>query len=163
MKPEKPLTPPSPPLSGGERTDQTESDTIPSPDKGRVREGLKHPKHLPYNPKLTTYARTNRKNPTPAETTLWQKLQRNRQFHGYKFLRQKPIGPYVADFYCAELKLVVEIDGDSHAAQEAYDAARTAYLARQGIRVLRYTNLDVGQQFAGIHDDLTTHLEKTSL
>ncbi len=161
MKPEKPLTPPSPPLSGGE--DAAETSTTPSPDKGRAGEGLKHPKHLPYNPKLTTYARANRKNPTPAETILWQKLLRNRQFHGYKFLRQKPIGPYVADFYCAELKLVIEIDGDSHAAQEAYDAARTAYLARQGIRVLRYTNLDVGQQLAGIHDDLTTHLEKTSL
>ncbi|MBP7203203.1 MAG: endonuclease domain-containing protein [Propionivibrio sp.] len=109
---------------------------------------------------MTAFARANRKTPTPAETTLWQKLLRNRQFHGYKFLRQKPIGPYVADFYCAELKLVLEIDGDIHAAQEAYDAERTAYLARQGIRVLRYTNLDVGQQLAGIHDDLTTHLER---
>ncbi len=163
MKPEKPLTPPSPPLSGGETTDQAESDAVPSPDKGRIREGLTAPKHLPYDPKLTTFARANRKNPTPAETTLWQKLLRNRQFHGYKFLRQKPIGPYVADFYCAELKLVIEIDGDSHAAQEAYDSERTAFLSHQGIRVLRYTNLDVGQQLAGIHDDLTTHLEKTSL
>ncbi len=169
MDTDKPLSPPSPPLSGGESTVQAESATIPSPDKGRVREGfgragegLKRPKHLPYDKKLTTYARTNRKNPTPAETTIWQKLLRNRQFHGYKFLRQKPIGPYVADFYCAELKLVIEIDGDSHAAQKAYDAQRTEYLARQGIRVLRYTNLDVSQHLAGIHDDLTTHLEKTT-
>ena len=154
----KPLTPPSPPLSGGERAGDTTS--TPSPDKGRAGEGLTPPKYLPYDTRLTTFARANRRTPTPAENTLWQKLLRNRQFHGYKFLRQKPIGPYVADFYCAELKLVLEIDGDSHAAQEAYDAERTAYLARQGIRVLRYTNLDVSQQLAGIHDDLTTHLER---
>ena len=162
MKTDKPLTPPSPPLSGGERTDQTESDPVPSPDKGRVREGLTAPKYLPYEKRLTNLARANRKTPTPAETTLWQKLLRNRQFHGYKFLRQKPIGPYVADFYCAELKLVIEIDGDSHAAQEAYDARRTDFLKQQGIRVLRYTNIDVGQRLDGIHDDLTTHLEKTT-
>ena len=99
---------------------------------------------------------------TDTETELWR-LLRDRRLHGIKFRRQVLIGPYVADFYCAELKLVIEIDGDSHVAQEAYDAVRTAYLARQGIRVLRYTNLDVGQQLAGIHDDLTTHLEKTSL
>lgn len=159
METDKPLTPPSPPLSGGER--KTETPTTPSPDKGRAGEGLTHLKHLPYNPNLTTYARTNRKNPTPAETTLWQKLLRNRQFHGYKFLRQKPIGPYVADFYCAELKLVIEIDGDSHAAQEAYDAERTAYLNQRGIRVLRYTNLDVRERLDGIHDALTIHLENT--
>lgn len=160
MKDERHLTPPSPPLSGGVRTVQAERSETPSPDKGRVGEGLTHPKHIPYDPKLTTFARTNRKNPTPAETILWQKLLRNRQFHGYKFLRQKPIGPYVADFYCAELKLVIEIDGDSHAAQEAYDAERTAYLRHQGIHVLRYTNLDVSQQLAGIHDDLTNHLTR---
>lgn len=158
MTREKPLTPPSPPLSGGERAGETPS--TPSPDKGRAGEGLTHPKHLPYNPKLTTLARANRKNPTPAETTLWQKLLRNRQFHDYKFLRQKPIGPYVADFYCAELKLVIEIDGESHAAQEAYDAQRTTFLKQRGIRVLRDTNIDVSQQLAGIHDDLTTHLER---
>ncbi len=162
MKTEKALTPPSPPLSGGESTAQKESGLTPSLDKGRVGEGLNHPKHLPYNPNLTTRARTNRKNPTPAETTIWQKLLRNRQFHGYKFLRQKPIGPYIADFYCAELKLVVEIDGDSHAEQEAYDAERSAYLARQGICVLRYTNIDVSQQLEGIHDDLSNHLERTT-
>lgn len=158
---ETPLTPPRPPLSGGEGAVQPASGVAPSPDKGRDGEGL-HPKHLPYNPHLTTLARSNRKNPTPAETTIWQKLLRNRQFHGYKFLRQKPIGPYIADFYCAELRLVVEIDGDSHAAQEAYDAARSAYLARQGIRVLRYTNVDVSQRLAGIYDDLNTHLERST-
>jgi len=159
MKTEKPLTPPSPPLSGGEST--AETPTTPSPDKGRAGEGL-HPKHIPYNPLLTTLARSNRKNPTPAETTIWQKLLRNRQFHGYKFLRQKPIGPYIADFYCAELKLVIEIDGDSHSVQEAYDAACSDYLARQGIRALRHTNIDVSRQLAGIYDDLNTHLERST-
>ena len=168
MEMEKPLTPPSPPLSGGEGA--AETSTTPSPDKGkvapatfaigRVGEGLTTPKYLHYDPKLTTFARANRKAPTPAETTIWHKLLRNRQFHGYKFLRQKPIGPYIVDFYCAELKLVIEIDGDSHAAQKAYDAQRTDFLNQRGIRVLRYTNLDVSQHLAGIYDDLTTHLNK---
>lgn len=162
MKTGTPLTPPSPPLSGGESAVQPKSGLTPSPEKGRAGEGLKPLKHIPYNPHLTTLARTNRKNPTPAETTIWQKILRNRQFHGYKFLRQKPIGPYIADFYCADLKLVIEIDGDSHAEQEAYDAERSAYLARQGIRVLRYTNIDVSQQLEGIHDDLSNHLERTT-
>lgn len=159
MESQQPLTPPSPPLSGGERAAQPESGVTPSPDKGRVGEGL-HPKHIPYNARLTTLARANRKNPTSAETIVWQELLRSRQFHGYKFLRQKPIGPYIADFYCAELKLVIEIDGDSHAAQDTYDATRSAYLARQGIRVLRYTNIDVSQNLSGIYDDLNSHLEK---
>jgi hypothetical protein len=77
------LTPPSPPLSGGEQ------DT-PSPDKGRAGEGLGF---LKYDKRLTALARENRKNPTPAETLIWQKLLRSKQLEHYKFHRQKPIGP----------------------------------------------------------------------
>lgn len=88
----------------------------PSPDKGRAGEGFaaatqKHKFHA-YDPRLTAFARANRKVPTPAETLLWQKVLRGKQFGGYKFLRQKPIGPYVVDFYCAALNLLIEIDGD---------------------------------------------------
>jgi hypothetical protein len=76
-------TPPSPPLSGGEQ------DT-PSPDKGRAGEGLGF---LKYDKRLTALARESRKNPTPAETLIWQRLLRSKQFEHHKFHRQKPIGP----------------------------------------------------------------------
>jgi very-short-patch-repair endonuclease len=145
----KNLTPPSPPLSGGEPE-------TPSPDKGRAGEGLVF---LPYEKRLTPLARANRKAPTPAENLLWQKVLRSRQFHGYKFHRQKPIGPYVVDFYCAELKLAIEIDGDSHAEQPDYDAQRTAFLESRGLRVLRYANRDILKNLPGVYEHLQTQLE----
>jgi very-short-patch-repair endonuclease len=135
-------------LSGGESSARPVEASVPSPEKGRVREGLEtvdptpKPKHLPYNPRLTELARANRKNPTPAETLLW--------LH-----RQKPIGPYVVDFYCADLLLVIEIDGDSHAEQIEYDAERTAFLNRLGLHVLRYTNFEILNNLPGVFDDLS--------
>lgn len=92
---EKP--PPPAPLVRGEHT-------TPSPDKGRAGEGLKF---LPYDKRLTALARENRRNPTPAETLLWQKVLRSKQFSHYKFHRQKPIGSYIVDFYCPEPRLVI--------------------------------------------------------
>jgi very-short-patch-repair endonuclease len=144
-------TPPSPPLSGGEQ------DT-PSPEKGRAGEGLGF---LKYDKRLTKLARENRQNPTPAETLVWQKILRSKQFEHYKFLRQKPIGPYIVDFYCAELRLVIEIDGDSHAEQVAYDAQRTTYLNGLGLRVIRYENRDVINNPPGIYDNLSIHIQNT--
>jgi very-short-patch-repair endonuclease len=138
--------------------------SVPSPEKGRVREGLTKadpkspPKHLPYKPRLTELARANRKNPTPAEYLLWQKVLRSKQFAQYKFHRQKPIGPYIVDFYCADLRLVIEIDGDSHAEQIQYDAKRTAFLTRLGLHVQRYTNPEILRDLPGVFDDLSTHL-----
>ena len=143
------LTPPSPPLSGGEPT-------TPSPDKGRAGEGLGF---LKYDKRLTALARENRKNQTPAENLIWQKVLRSKQLEHYKFHRQKPIGPYVVDFYCAELRLVIEIDGDSHAEQIDYDTQRTAFLESRGLRVIRYANRDILSNLASIYEDLQTKLE----
>ncbi len=71
------------------------------------------------------------------EVLLWQKLRKDS--HGFRFRRQHPVGPYVLDFYCPELKLAVEIDGSVHHGEEAaaYDERRDAWLRRQGIHVLR--------------------------
>ena len=88
---------------------------------------------------------------TEAEKAVWQKL-RNSQL-GVKFRRQVPVGPYFADFLCAELKLIVEIDGGQHAESEK-DAARTEYLTRLGFYVQRYWNSDVMENFDGVADDL---------
>lgn len=91
-------------------------------------------------------ARLFRKRPTPAEKTLWEKL-RDRRLGGLKFKRQQHIGRYVADFYCAELKLVVELEGKIHetADQKEYDQVRFEELDARGLRVLRINNEEVLQ------------------
>ena len=93
--------------------------------------------------------RQARRDATPAERKLWQYL-RARQLDGCKFRRQVWLGPFIADFLCAEAKLVVEIDGDTHADQVEYDERRTAWLAREGFRVVRVTNADVMQNIDGV-------------
>ena len=87
-------------------------------------------------------ARNLRKTQTDAEARLWQRL-RNRRLANCKFRRQHPIGPYIADFVCIERRLVIEVDGGQHAAQEKKDNARTAYLESKGFRVVRFWNHDV--------------------
>ena len=120
---------------------------------------MKSRPYQPYHDNLVVLARANRKNPTPAEYTMWSVILRRRQLAGFKFLRQKPIGDYIVDFYCAELCLVIEIDGDSHANQIDYDAQRTRFLNSLGLHVLRYSNRDVLDNLPGLYDDLLIHLE----
>jgi adenine-specific DNA-methyltransferase len=93
-------------------------------------------------PRLTQHARDMRKVPSKAENSLWLVL-RNRQVDGLKFRRQHVLGSYIADFFCAEQHLVVELDGDTHASQEPYDLQRTQWMESQGFRVMRFTNFDV--------------------
>jgi very-short-patch-repair endonuclease len=82
-----------------------------------------------------------RRDATPAERLLWQGL-RNRGIGGLKFRRQVPLGPFIADFYCASAKLVIEVDGISHI-DPRRDAVRDQWLAEHGIRVVRVANRDV--------------------
>ena len=114
---------------------------------------------LPYNKNLTERARENRKNPTPAETKIWNEILRMRQFADYKFLRQKPIDNYIVDFYCSKLRLVIEIDGDSHAETVEYDAERTRVLQSLGLAVVRYTNDDVISNIEGVYDNLSEKIK----
>ncbi len=115
---------------------------------------------LPYNKNLTLLARENRKNPTKAECKIWNEVLRLRQFADYKFLRQKPIDNYIVDFYCSELRLVIEIDGDSHAETVEYDVERTRVLEALGLTVVRYTNDDVLQNIQGVYEDLWRTIQK---
>lgn len=91
---------------------------------------------------LRQRARELRKNPTPAERKLWQRLRR-RQVNGHRFRRQHPIGCYIADFCCIQQRLVVEIDGPIHRQQRARDRERTEALETEGYHVLRFTNTEV--------------------
>ena len=87
------------------------------------------------------FARQLRRRQTDAERRIWGYL-RDRRLLGLKFRRQVPCGVYVLDFYCHELRLAVELDGGQHLAF-AYDAERDAWLAGQGIKVIRFWNHDV--------------------
>jgi len=104
---------------------------------------------IDYRRRLKRSARGLRRDPTPAERKLWYELLRDLPI---RFTRQKPLGDYIADFYCASHVLIIEVDGDSHfsARGEAYDACRTAALEAKGLRVLRFTNQDVMQNFEAV-------------
>ncbi len=90
-----------------------------------------------------------RRSATDAERVLWQ-LLRNRQLAGAKFRRQHQDGPFVLDFYCLEHGLAIELDGSQHAERSEDDLRRTEFLEGSGVRVLRFTNLDVLQQPEGV-------------
>ena len=93
---------------------------------------------------LFEFSRELRKRSTEVEEILWQFL-RNKNHNGLKFRRQHPLKDYIADFYCHELKLVIEVDGGIHNQNEIInnDNARTAVLNELGINVIRFTNAEV--------------------
>ena len=105
-------------------------------------------------------ARVLRRILTPPEARLWLYL-RGKKLDGLKFRRQHPVGPYVLDFYCAEAKLAVEIDGRQHADPERseHDARRTAWLATQSIAVLRIAAEDVRTSLDGVLTLIRTKAE----
>ena len=95
-----------------------------------------------FNPKTSkAHRRELRRNLTPAEASLWRGLKGS-NLEGKKFRRQHGIGPYIADFYCPESRLIVELDGAAHEGPLAgeRDATRAAYLKELGIRVIRFEN-----------------------
>ncbi len=102
-----------------------------------------------HNKKNIPFAKQLRKNMTKEERHLWYDFLRT---YPMKFLRQKTIGRYIVDFYCAEAQLVVELDGSQHFTQELLkaDAERTAYLQEYGLRVLRIPNNEVFGNFRGV-------------
>lgn len=93
-------------------------------------------------PTMTQRSRSLRHRSTYPERVLWY-LLRNKQLKGLRFRRQHAIGRYVVDCYCPGAKLIVEVDGESHASRAEQDAKRTAYLEGRGLTVLRVTNDDV--------------------
>jgi very-short-patch-repair endonuclease len=88
---------------------------------------------------------------TPAESLLWSLIRRG-QLRGHRFRRQFSIGPYCVDFYCARAKLAIELDGDTHFTPQAkgYDARRQRYIESLGIRVLRFTNVELYDNLEGV-------------
>lgn len=101
------------------------------------------------NSKLTSIAKTLRKNSTDAENLLWLYLQR-KQVEGLKFRRQEPIGRYIVDFVCFERKIVVEVDGGQHMDEKDKDVARDKWFSEEGFKVLRFWNHDVLQKIEAV-------------
>ena len=110
--------------------------------------------------KAASKARGLRKNSTDAEKKLWFAV-RDRRLAGFKFIRQKSIGPYVADFLCRDHNLIVEVDGGQHAESES-DLVRDAYLASEGYRVLRFWNSDVLANLDGVLQTILASLKSSS-
>ena len=110
---------------------------------------------MKYDNKLKTNTRTLRSNMTRQEIVLWQHLRR-RQVHGIKFNRQKPMYGYILDFYSTQMKLAIELDGSQHY-YDGYieqDKNRDINLNQKGIKVLRYSNLDIDQNLTNVLEDI---------
>ena len=110
---------------------------------------MAHPSFFDYRRRLKRSARSLRRDPTPAERKLWFEFLRDLPL---RFSRQKPLGNYIADFYCASRLLIIEVDGDSHFTDqgEIYDGRRSAVLEGQGLQIIRFTNLEVMDQFEAV-------------
>ena len=102
-----------------------------------------------YNKQNIPFAKELRKNMTPWERKLWYEFLR---FYPVRFQRQKAIGNYIVDFYCAKARMVVELDGGGHYYQEQMqkDALRTAELESMDLQVIRICNLDIDRNFRGV-------------
>ena len=110
---------------------------------------------MKIDPALLEFAKTMRHTATDAEHLMWQ-LLRAKRFMNLKFRRQHVIKPYIVDFYCHEIGLVIELDGSQHGTDDAieYDAERTKFLDALGLTVVRYWNLDVLGRMDLVLDDL---------
>ena len=106
--------------------------------------------HLPYNPRLKEFSRRLRGFGEKSEAMLWKRLKAKQT--GFTFNRQKPILNYIADFYCKELNLVVEIDGASHFSHEAYekDRERDRQMRVIGLEIMRVLDSDVRKDADGV-------------
>ena len=102
-----------------------------------------------YNSKIVPFAKELRKNMTKEERHLWYDFLRT---YPIKFTRQKILGKYIADFYCAKANIAIELDGSQHyeVAGRLKDEKRTKYLEQYGIKVIRITNLDILRNFEGV-------------
>jgi len=104
-------------------------------------------------PEIDSAAKRLRYNLTPAEQLLWQALK-GKQLNGLKFRRQHPLGSFVADFFCAKHKLIIELDGAVHDQQIEYDDARTQKLKEFGYRVIRFRNHEVSANLDAVLEQI---------
>jgi very-short-patch-repair endonuclease len=114
---------------------------------------------MEQNKKLKKNAQNLRKNLTKEEAHLWYQFLCR---YPFRFRKQYVIGNYIVDFYCHQVKLVVELDGSQHCTPEEmeYDQKRTAYLEQQGLKVIRFSNLDVMRRFRDVCETIDRIVEE---
>jgi len=110
---------------------------------------------LKYNKNIKQISRALRKNMTKEEVILWSRIKR-KQIKEVRFYRQKPIGNYISDFYCPKAKLIIELDGSQHYEKEGIekDEIRDSYFESLGLKVLRFTNLDILKNLNGVLEEI---------
>ena len=114
---------------------------------------------IPKDNGLLESARRLRREMAPQERRLWYRFLR---YYPVKIYKQRIIGRYIADFYCASAKIVIEVDGSQHCEEQGiqYDAERTAYLEGLGVTVLRYSNREINTQFREVCDSIDHHIRQ---
>ena len=114
---------------------------------------------MKIDPQLLEFAKTMHHNATDAENLMWQ-LLRNKCFMNLKFRRQHVIKPYIVDFYCHEIGLVIELDGSQHNTDDGkeYDAERTQFLEALDLKVVRYWNHEILNNTDVVLEDLWNYL-----
>ena len=113
-----------------------------------------------YNPKLKYLSRKLRNESTQSEILLWNELK-GKKIKGYQFMRQKPIGEYIVDFFCSPLKLIIEIDGSSHDFDDVFnrDILKQNYLESIGLHVLRFDDLEVKRNINNVIAEIEGWIE----
>lgn len=104
---------------------------------------------ITYQPHLKAFAKKLRREMTLAEVLLWNRLKR-RQVLGYDFDRQRPVGKYIVDFYCKELRLGLEVDGRSHDVKEQADLFRQDELRKAGVELLRFWDAEIKRDMQSV-------------
>ncbi|MBI2630736.1 endonuclease domain-containing protein [Candidatus Nomurabacteria bacterium] len=116
-------------------------------------------KFLPYDKNLVSKARELRKTQTNAEKIFWFEILKDKRFANLKFTSQKPVGNFIVDFYCAQFKLAIEIDGDIHKFQSVRDSERDNSLGQEfGLKIIRYKNQDVINDTLKVLEDLISKI-----
>ena len=115
-------------------------------------------KIIPYNPELRAYARVLRKNSTLTEIILWQNIKKRTL--GVQFHRQVPMLDYIVDFYCHEIGLAIEVDGNSHDHKYLYDAKKQGKLEKEGVQLIRFTDDEVKKELFSVLLALETKVQE---
>jgi very-short-patch-repair endonuclease len=149
---------PKPPR-GGWKNPQTPQGGLRNRYKKKNMEELEKPMYFGAKPNIMEAARILRKNMTYHEKLLWEKLKL-KQISGLRIRRQHPIDIFIADFYCHEAKLVIEIDGEIHIQRREYDIGRSAEMEKYFIKVIRFTNLEVENDIENVVREIKNEVKK---
>ncbi len=115
--------------------------------------------HIKYLDSLRPISRVNRQQMTSVELKLWLTILKSKQT-GYRFFRQKPLGKFIADFYCSKLALIIEVDGSSHTNRQSIDQSRDQYFQERGILTVRFTNNEIISELLKVKNKLEEIINK---